>query len=102
MVTRIRQPPLFGQLQAVPQLAADDAVITGSMPVPTSAMATVGIPTFVMRGGRTWPQLTTAVEHLAGMLPHARLQIGEPGADCQTGACACASPCGVGDVPPLT
>ncbi len=34
------------------------------MPVPTLAMATVGVPTVVMRGGRTWPQLATAVERL--------------------------------------
>jgi hypothetical protein len=77
-VTRIRQAPLFGQLQAVAQSAVHDAVITGSMPVPTPAMATVGVPTVVMRGGRTWPQLATAGGAPRAMLPHARLQIRRP------------------------
>lgn len=75
VVAGIRQAPFFPQLQAVAQSVVHDAVITGSMPVPTPAMAGVETPTVVMRGGRTWPRLATAAERLAALLPHARLLV---------------------------
>ena len=58
-----------------------DSVITSSMPVPTPAMASVAVPSVVMRGARTWPRLATAAERLAQMLPNARLQVLPDAAD---------------------
>lgn len=44
-------------------------------------MATVKVPTVVLRGEQTWPRLATAAERLAAMLPMARLQILPEAAD---------------------
>jgi pimeloyl-ACP methyl ester carboxylesterase len=75
VVAGIRQAPFFPALQAMAQSVVHDAVLTTSIQVPTAGMAAVEIPTVVLRGGRTWPLLATAAERLAGILPHARLQI---------------------------
>ncbi|WP_108251266.1 alpha/beta fold hydrolase [Planctomonas deserti] len=73
VVASIRQAPFFPQLQAMAQSVVYDAVITGTLSVPTPAMAAVRTPTVVMRGGRTWPSLATAADELVRMLPHAKL-----------------------------
>ena len=44
-------------------------------------MTAVAHPIVVVRGGRTWPLLATAAERLAGLLPHARLQVLERATD---------------------
>jgi pimeloyl-ACP methyl ester carboxylesterase len=75
VVAGIRQAPFFPQLQALAQSVVHDATITATMAVPTAAMAAVQVPTVVLRGGRTWPQLAVATERLATMLPNARLQV---------------------------
>jgi pimeloyl-ACP methyl ester carboxylesterase len=81
VVAGIRQAPFFPQLQALAQSVVHDATITGTMPVPTPAMAAVPVPTVVMRGGRTWPLLAVAAERLAAMLPNASLQVLADAAD---------------------
>jgi pimeloyl-ACP methyl ester carboxylesterase len=75
VVAGIRRSPFFPQLEAIAQSVVHDATLTGSMRVPTPAMAAVRIPTVVMRGGQTWPLLATAAERLAALLPDARLQV---------------------------
>ena len=81
VVAGIRQAPFFPQLQAMAQSVVHDATITGTMSVPTPAMAAVQVPTVVMRGGQTWPLLADAAERLAAMLPDARLQVLADAAD---------------------
>jgi pimeloyl-ACP methyl ester carboxylesterase len=81
VVAGIRQAPFFPALEAAAQSVVYDAVLTRSLRVPTPEMASVEIPTVVLRGGRTWPLLAVAAERLAGMLPHARLQILEGAGD---------------------
>lgn len=75
VVAGIRQAPFFPALQAMAQSVVHDAAITTSMKVPTPEMAAVGVPTLVLRGGRTWPSLVTAAERLATLLPQGRLQV---------------------------
>jgi pimeloyl-ACP methyl ester carboxylesterase len=75
VVAELRQSPLFPRLEAMAQSVVHDATLTGSMPVPTAAMAAVRTPTVVMRGGQTWPLLATAAERLAELLPNARLRV---------------------------
>jgi pimeloyl-ACP methyl ester carboxylesterase len=75
VVAGIRQAPFFPSLEAMAQSVVHDAVLTTSLPVPTQEMASVEVPTVVMRGGRTWPLLAVAAERLAGTMPNARLEI---------------------------
>jgi pimeloyl-ACP methyl ester carboxylesterase len=81
VVAGIRQAPFFARLEAIAQSVVHDATITGSMPVPTPAMAAVQVPTVVMRGGQTWPMLAVAAERLAALLPHATLRVLTDAAD---------------------
>ncbi|MFD2090261.1 alpha/beta fold hydrolase [Blastococcus deserti] len=81
VVAGIRQAPFFPQLEAMAQSVVHDATITRTMPVPTPAMAAVEVPTVVMRGGRTWPQLAVATERLAALLPNATLRVLPDAAD---------------------
>jgi pimeloyl-ACP methyl ester carboxylesterase len=81
VVAGIRHAPFFPALEAMAQSVVHDAVLITSMREPTPRMAAVATQTVVLRGGQTWPLLATAAERLAGMLPHARLQILEGATD---------------------
>jgi pimeloyl-ACP methyl ester carboxylesterase len=81
VVAGIRKAPFFPALEAMAQSVVHDATVTGTMSVPTSAMAAVQVPTVVMRGEQTWPVLAVAAERLADMLPDATLRVLSGAAD---------------------
>ena len=81
MVAGIRQSPFFPHLEAMAQSVVHDATLTGTLSVPTPAMAAVGVPTVVMRGAQTWPVLAVAAERLADLLPNAKLVVLSDAAD---------------------
>jgi pimeloyl-ACP methyl ester carboxylesterase len=81
VVAGMRHAPFFPALEAMAQSVVHDAVLTASLSVPTAEMAAVTVPTMVLRGGRTWPILATAADHLVGLLPDATLRIVQGAAD---------------------
>ena len=79
VVAQIRKSPMFPGLEAMAQSVVYDSTITTEMAVPTPAMCAVTVPTMVLTGAETWPNLSAAAVGLAGSMPAAKyLQV--PGA----------------------
>jgi pimeloyl-ACP methyl ester carboxylesterase len=76
MVAQIRQSPMWPGLEAIAQSTVYDATITTELAAPTPAMAAVTVPTLVLTGAGTWPQLTRAAKEL-GLGRHVEVPGGE-------------------------
>ena len=81
VVAGIRQAPFFPVLEAMAQSVVHDAVLTTTLQAPTPEMASVAVPTIVMRGGRSWPLLIAAADRLVTLMPDARLQVLQDASD---------------------
>lgn len=72
MVTRLRQSPMWAQLEAIAQTVVYDATITRAPNLPTTEMTKVPVETLVLAGSETWPGLRSAAAALPELLAKAR------------------------------
>jgi pimeloyl-ACP methyl ester carboxylesterase len=65
VVAGIRQSPMFAGLEAIAQSVVYDVMITDQLGRPTPSMMAVKIPTLVLSGADTWPQLVVSAAAIA-------------------------------------
>jgi pimeloyl-ACP methyl ester carboxylesterase len=82
VVAEIRRSPMFAGLEAIAQSTVYDATLTAAYTVPDQAvLSAVPLPSLVMTGAATWPELAQGARTLAGLLPGGRYQEIPGGAD---------------------
>jgi pimeloyl-ACP methyl ester carboxylesterase len=74
MIEQIRQAPFFPALVAIANSLVYDAAVTGLYPDPAPLGAQVRVPTVVMHGRGTWPDLIGSARRAAEAVPGAELR----------------------------
>jgi pimeloyl-ACP methyl ester carboxylesterase len=74
MLEQIRQAPFFPALEAMANSLVYDAAVTGLYPEPGRLGPEVRVPTTVMHGRDTWPDLAGAARRAAEAIPGAELR----------------------------
>ncbi|MCK6211544.1 alpha/beta hydrolase [Georgenia sp. EYE_87] len=77
MLEQIRHAPFFPALEALANSLVYDAAVTGLHPDPAPLGRQVRVPTTVMHGRDTWPELAGAARRAAEAIPGAELRVVE-------------------------
>jgi pimeloyl-ACP methyl ester carboxylesterase len=77
MLEQIRHAPFFPALEAMANSLVYDAAVTGLYPDPGLLGTEVRVPTTVMHGRGTWPELAGSARRAAEAIPGAELRVVE-------------------------